>query len=280
MKAEWLTHATTGIKSRVRTCLFPQRNTDPIPLRESIFIATLPLAQIETDPALAGWLVPGTTHGTLGPRRFVLSRRLHGGQYGVQFIDVDHADPGPVDGNWNTPADPSRLRALFADFNPVTRAYLAHIQHAEKWQIAVGPALDTWRSRHGRVVLLGDAAHAMIPHAAQGLSQGVEDGVSLARMLRGATGTRIGAATRAWEAMRKPRAELFVQRSMDNARLRSLPDGPAQAARDEQIVRAAARRTPEETKDVEMDMEADQNSAAFMKWVREYDVVAEVSKLW
>ncbi|KAJ4147261.1 hypothetical protein LMH87_001797 [Akanthomyces muscarius] len=274
--------AADGIKSRVRACLFPQRNTDPIPLRESIFLATLPVSQLQANPDLAGWLAPGTTHGTLGPGRFVLSRPLHGGQYGVQFIDVDHADPGPVDGTWNAPADVSRLRALFADFNPITRACLREIERAEKWQIAVGPALDTWRSGNGgRVVLLGDAAHAMIPHAAQGLSQGIEDGISLARMLSGGGGggggASVGAVTEAWERMRKPRAELFVQRSMNNARLRSLPDGAAQAARDEQIVRSAGRK-PQDARDVKMDMGADQNSPEFMKWVREYDVVAEAER--
>ena len=199
--------------------------------------------------------------------------------YGVQFIDVDHSEPGPVDGNWNTPADMAALRALFDDFNPITRAYLQTIQKAEKWQIAVGPELDTWRSRHGRVVLLGDAAHAMIPHAAQGLSQGIEDGISLARMLRGATldTKNISDVTHIWEQLRKPRAELFVQRSMNNARIRSLPDGPAQVARDEQIVRSA-QVVPKELADIEMDMKADQNSPQFMKWVREYDVVSEVRR--
>ncbi|KAJ6779724.1 hypothetical protein PWT90_02067 [Aphanocladium album] len=272
--------AADGIKSKTRQCLFPNRNTDPIPLRESIFITTLPTSQMAANPDLVGWLAPGTTHGTLGPGRFVLSRPLHGGRYGVQFIDVDHADPGPVDGTWNTPADVSRLRALFADFNPITRACLAQIERAEKWQIAVGPKLDAWRSEHGRVVLLGDAAHAMIPHAAQGLSQGIEDGISLARMLRGVGGGEksVGAVTEAWERMRKPRAELFVQRSMNNATLRSLPDGPAQEARDAQIAKSAGL-TPKEVKDVVMDMKADQNTPEFMKWVREYDVVAEADKL-
>lgn len=195
----------------------------------------------------------------------------------MQFIDVDHADPSPVEGTWNTPADLPALRTLFADFNPITRAYLEKIEHAEKWQIAVGPELDTWRSERGRVVLLGDAAHAMIPHAAQGLSQGIEDGISLAEMLKGVGQERdVGKVTKAWEALRRPRAELFVQRSMNNARVRSLPDGPAQAARDEQIRRSAGL-TPKDTADIEMDMNAEQTSPAFMKWVREYDVVAEVS---
>ncbi len=265
----------TGIKSVVRKCLFPEQNTDPIPIRESIFLSSIPVSQIQGNAEITKWLEPGTTHGTLGPGRFILSRPLHGGMFGVQFIDVDHAEPSAVDSNWNTPADITKLRDLFADFNPTTRAFLEHIDHAEKWQIAVGPELDTWRSKNGRVVLLGDAAHAMIPHAAQGLSQGIEDGISLARMLRRTDSCGIPAITDAWVQLRKPRADLFVQRSMNNAKLRSLPDGPAQARRDEQL-KKSGQQASAEISDVKMDMAADQNSPQFMKWVREYDVFAEV----
>lgn len=264
-----------GIKSAVRKCLFPKQNTNPITIRESIFLASAPMSEIQRNTRLAGWLEPGTTHGTLGPGRFILSRPLPGGRFGVQFIDVDHGDPSPVDSNWNTPADMATLRALFTDFNSITRASLETIERAEKWQIAVGPELETWRSKNGRVVLLGDAAHAMIPHAAQGLSQGIEDGVSLARMLRRTTNRHIPTVTEAWVRLRKPRADVFVQRSMNNAKVRSLPDGPGQIARDKQI-QTAGQRAPKEDDNVEMDMKANQNSPQFMKWVREYDVVVEV----
>lgn len=231
------------------------------------------------NETLAPWLEPGTTHGTLGPGRFILSRYLTRGMYGVQFIDVDHSEPGEVDGNWNTQADMTVLRSLFSDYNPITREALHQIRVAQRWQIAYGPRLDTWRSKHGRIVLLGDAAHAMIPHAAQGLSQGIEDGISLARMLQGGREgcEEITAITEAWEGLRKPRAELFVQRSLNNATLRSLPDGQAQMARDEHIIKSS-HATPQDVADVEMDMAANQNSPQFMKWVREYDVVKEVTR--
>lgn len=259
----------------MRKSLFPAQNTDPIPIRESIFLASVPTSQIQGIGRLAPWLEPGTTHGTLGPGRFILSRPLHGDRFGVQFIDVDHGTPSPVDSNWNTPADIGKLRALFADFNDTTRTFLEQIDHAEKWQIAVGPELESWRSKNGRVVLLGDAAHAMIPHAAQGLSQGIEDGISLAKMLRNVSESSVPVVTEAWVRLRKPRADLFVQRSMNNATLRSLPDGPAQAKRDEQLKRSS-QQSPADIQDVKMDMTADQNTPQFLKWVREYDVVAEV----
>ncbi|KAJ5601351.1 hypothetical protein N7510_010885 [Penicillium lagena] len=271
--------AADGIKSATRKTLFPTQHVDPIPLRESIFLTSAPVSQLAQDARLAPWLESATKHGTLGPDRFVLSRPMHGGLLGVQFIDVDHADPGPVDGNWNTPADDGLLRTRFSDFNVTTRAFLEHVRHAEKWQMATGAELDTWRSASGRIVLLGDAAHAMLPHAAQGLSQGIEDGLSLARMLRwttksGGNGVDIPAVTKAWVNLRKPRADIFMKQSMSNAKVWSLPDGPEQEARDEKIRRMGSRPPPD-FDGVEMDMNANQKTPQFLKWVREYDVVLE-----
>lgn len=262
--------------------LFPARDVNPIPLRESIFLTSGPVAHLAKDGRLAAWLEPGTKHGILGPGRFILSRQMHGGYLGVQFVDVDHADPGPVDGNWNTPADVDALRARFSDFGPITRAYLEHINHAEKWQMAIGPCLPTWRSENGRIVLVGDAAHAMLPHGAQGLSQGIEDGLSLAQMLGlAAAGFGTGAAdvpvvTSAWVKLRKPRCDIFVRQSTENATSWSLPDGPEQKARDERMSRLS-NRPSQDLDNVEMDMTADQRSPQFLKWVRDYDVVREVS---
>ncbi|KAJ5808088.1 hypothetical protein N7474_009357 [Penicillium riverlandense] len=268
--------AADGIKSATRKMIFPTQRVDPIPLRESIFLTSVPVSHLAQDDRLAAWLEPATKHGTLGPDRFVLSRPMHGGLLGVQFIDVDHADPGPVDGNWNTPADVGLLRMRFSDFNITTRAFLEHVRHAEKWQMATGAELDTWRSASGRIVLLGDAAHAMLPHAAQGLSQGIEDALSLARMLRwtAKSGFDVPAVTKAWVNLRKPRADIFVKQSTSNAKVWSLPDGPEQEARDEKIRRMASLPPPD-LDGVEMDMAANQKAPQFLKWARDYDVVLE-----
>lgn len=221
---------------------------------------------------------PGVTYGIVGPERFVLGRWLQGDVFGVQYVDVNHGEASTVDGNWNTPGDLAALRKRFDDFRPSIGALLDATESVEKWQIAYGPTLDTWQSpNNGRIVLLGDAAHAMIPHAAQGLSQGIEDSVSLARYLgyRDVKGG-VAAAVERWVSMRKPRADMFVQRSINNAALRSLPDGPAQQARDRKIAEMASK-VAESTDDVVMDMHAEQNSPAFQKWMKEYDVVREVS---
>ena len=69
--------------------------------------------------------------------------------------------------------------------------------------------LATWVS--GRVALLGDAAHAMLPNLGQGGCQAIEDAAALATSL--ATGADVRDALTAYEHSRKPRAEKVARQS-------------------------------------------------------------------
>jgi 2-polyprenyl-6-methoxyphenol hydroxylase-like FAD-dependent oxidoreductase len=69
--------------------------------------------------------------------------------------------------------------------------------------------MATWVS--GRVALLGDAAHAMLPNLGQGGCQAIEDAAVLGASL--ANGTPVTEALRAYERSRKPRAEKVARQS-------------------------------------------------------------------
>ena len=84
------------------------------------------------------------------------------------------------------------------------------------------PALDSWT--RGRLVLAGDAAHAMLPFLGQGACQGIEDALALARACR--TGD-----LDAYERTRKPRADAVVSASRLVSRA-ALADGWLARARD------------------------------------------------
>ncbi|WP_276258374.1 FAD-dependent monooxygenase [Haloglomus litoreum] len=77
------------------------------------------------------------------------------------------------------------------------------------------PALDSWS--RDRVVLAGDAAHAMLPFAGQGAAQAIEDGLALADALAGHTDH--GRAFAAYEGERRPRADRVRSESRRLGRL-------------------------------------------------------------
>ena len=83
-----------------------------------------------------------------------------------------------------------------------------------KWALFARPPMETWVN--GRVALLGDACHSMLPMLAQGAVMALEDGVVLARCLKQyGIGTD---ALHAYEKARMARANRTVERSAENGR--------------------------------------------------------------
>jgi FAD-dependent urate hydroxylase len=104
-----------------------------------------------------------------------------------------------------------RFRKRFASFGGHVQECLAAIASDE--QIHCGPSEvlqpDHWH--HGRVVLIGDAAHAAAPTMAQGGCMAMEDAYVLAEILRGAK--TVERALDSYETRRKPRATWVQLRS-------------------------------------------------------------------
>lgn len=101
----------------------------------------------------------------------------------------------------------------------------AEIVRTEAWDLA---PIDTWSD--GRVVLLGDAAHATTPFAAMGACMAIEDGALLGRLL---AEQPLEAALDAYQAQRKKRAEEVVKHGRTMGRVAQLQSTVALWLRDE-----------------------------------------------
>ena len=111
------------------------------------------------------------------------------------------------------------MAAEFSDFCPAITELLGLIPEGEcvQWTLAELPPLPHARSADGRVVLLGDAWHAMVPHAASGGTSAVEDAAVLAVCLTHGWkhGKSAGEAGTWYERLRKPRVERMQAASKD-----------------------------------------------------------------
>jgi 2-polyprenyl-6-methoxyphenol hydroxylase-like FAD-dependent oxidoreductase len=107
----------------------------------------------------------------------------------------------------------AQLRQLFLDDHVPALAAIDHTdQISTGWVTYDMPSVPTWHQ--GRVVLVGDAAHAVSPSAGQGASLAIEDAVVLGTCMRDAPDP--GAAFRAYEAARRPRVEKIVAQGRRN----------------------------------------------------------------
>jgi salicylate hydroxylase len=91
----------------------------------------------------------------------------------------------PSDGwreeSWSARGERDEALALFEGWHPAVRALIAGTESVFRWALFDRPPLATWT--RGRVTLLGDAAHPMLPFMGQGAAQSIEDGYVLARCL-------------------------------------------------------------------------------------------------
>ncbi|BGP30930.1 hypothetical protein JCM10296v2_002692 [Rhodotorula toruloides] len=89
------------------------------------------------------------------------------------------------------------------------------------WAVEEDPPAERWCTDGGKIVLIGDAVHALSPMSFQGASQAIEDGASLAVCLALAGGTSEGVprALRTLEALRRPRVSEAQRRGTQQRKL-------------------------------------------------------------
>ncbi|EPE30903.1 FAD/NAD(P)-binding protein [Glarea lozoyensis ATCC 20868] len=94
-------------------------------------------------------------------------------------------------------------------------------EHLSIWPFYVVPHLQTWASKDKRVVIMGDAAHAIPPTAGQGASQAFEDVYSFSYLLSKVPGPQFGEVLPKWQEYRMERVKRILEltRKLNNRRL-------------------------------------------------------------
>jgi 2-polyprenyl-6-methoxyphenol hydroxylase-like FAD-dependent oxidoreductase len=204
--------ACDGIYSRVRGRLFPGSGP-PRPTGEGVWRGLVPGVQLNDVSFVFG-----------GPAGTVGYCPLQGDVY-LYMVDSDGRAPPATATNMaermaglvaGVEAPPALLaRQLSRAAGDVTYRRLETVQLAPPWY-------------RGRIVLIGDAAHAGPPTLAQGAAMGIEDGVVLAQCLAGSA--TVEAALAAFMARRWDRVNTIVSASLTISRAQMERDGQARVA--------------------------------------------------
>jgi salicylate hydroxylase len=117
---------------------------------------------------------------------------------------------------WEAEADRSFLLSQIGSFHTSLRQVLARVDGWRKWALHTLPPLPTWSA--GRVTLMGDAAHPMLPYLAQGGALALEDAVVLAQCLAAEPGAE-ARTLHAFEVLRRSRAQRVQAMSRRQGRI-------------------------------------------------------------
>ncbi|HEY2762888.1 MAG TPA: FAD-dependent oxidoreductase [Pseudonocardiaceae bacterium] len=236
-----------GIHSRVRDVLV--RN-EPTYSGHSVYRALIPAERVPfllTEPKVVLWLGPGqhcVSYPICGGTRISLAATV--------------PDPGWGAESWSARGTPEDLACAYADWAPEVRALTTAPDVVSRWALHDRESLPRWST--GRITVIGDAAHPMLPFFAQGANQAVEDAITLAGCLRDAWCPRgIADALARYETVRAARTGEVHRISRANTTALHLPDGAAQRSRDTAL---AAHATLED-----------------QEWIYGYDAEAAVTAL-
>ncbi len=130
------------------------------------------------------------------------------------FIFATTAQSDWTEEGWTLQGEVEELRAAFADFHPEAKALLAACTEVTRSALHVRAPMARWAK--GSAVILGDAAHPMVPFMAQGACMAIEDAVVLARAVQGADTGDIPQRLQTFEAARLPRTARVQEGSLAN----------------------------------------------------------------
>ncbi|WP_405794392.1 FAD-dependent monooxygenase [Streptomyces longwoodensis] len=167
--------AADGLRSRLRQALVG--DGEPVCSRYVAFRGALPtekmsgrMSQHAASEAVMVWA---------GPRMHLVQYPVRRGELynQVAVFESDHYTPDSDD--WGTETE---LEERFASTCEAVHDALPLISRDRRWPLYDRVPIDDWV--HGRIALLGDAAHPMLQYLAQGACQALEDAVTLGQTLR------------------------------------------------------------------------------------------------
>jgi salicylate hydroxylase len=132
--------------------------------------------------------------------------------------------------SWTADGSVEELAEEFGGWDRRVRQLIQAATETKRWALYDREPMECWT--RGRVSLLGDAAHPMIPFMAQGANQAIEDAAALALCVRDAAAGDVPDALALYEQIRRPRASRVQQLSRGRIDRNHLPDGAEQQRRD------------------------------------------------
>jgi salicylate hydroxylase len=184
--------AADGIHSELRSHVFPPS--------KPVFHGTISYRGLVSRERLPNWPIDRWQMWAGPSKHFLVFPVRQGTMVNyVGFVPTDEE----MKESWSAPGDPAVLRRAFEGWDPRIGSVLQQVDKTFRWALYDREPLPTWTK--GRLTLLGDAAHPMLPHLGQGANQSIEDGIALATILAQVDTSAVPASLLAYERLRRER---------------------------------------------------------------------------
>ncbi|KAF2005634.1 FAD/NAD(P)-binding domain-containing protein [Amniculicola lignicola CBS 123094] len=212
-----------GVRSKARTLVLGYEDK-PKSSGYAVWRAWFSNKDMIADPETRHFCENGDTfNGWIGPDVHFLFSTLKGGSDCCWVLT--HRDEADIAESWSFPGYLKDVYKVLEGWDPMCTKIVSKTPESVlvDWKLVYRDPLPTWVSGygaakgHGRICLVGDAAHPFLPTSAQGATQALEDGVTLAVVLRQAGKGNIKGALRAYQEIRYDRVRK-VQKTGETTR--------------------------------------------------------------
>ncbi len=212
-----------GIHSAVRTAILgPEAPTFTGCVAYRGLVPIARIRHLEIPVEAQNWMGPGQ-HLV---QYYVAAQRL------MNVVCIIEQDTWTAE-SWTDKGEVGDVLAAYASWHSQVRTLIGAMDETFKWALFDRPPLERWSV--GRVTLLGDSCHAMLPMMAQGAAQSIEDGATLTACLSDVNRAGVSEALTRYQTLRQPRASRLQAMSRANKTNFHMPDGPAQQERDSKM---------------------------------------------
>ena len=196
-----------GIHSVVREKLFEKK--------ESSFTGNVAWRMLIPVDSLPRDLILPDTTVWLGPKKHFVSYHVSGGK-NLNCVCLVEQD-GWTNESWSERGNIEDLREVYNGWNQTIETLLkiANPNTLYRWALHDRPPMKQWSK--GRITLLGDAAHPMLPFLAQGAAMAIEDGAVLADCISSYKDNE--KSLKNFEQIRKPRTSFVQLAARRNAKI-------------------------------------------------------------
>ncbi|KIW88454.1 uncharacterized protein Z519_11023 [Cladophialophora bantiana CBS 173.52] len=211
--------AADGYRSRTRENLLGRKD-EPRHHGYSAYRALIPGKILAQYPDLKDLVDPEqqTSHCWVGQGRHVLGYPIRGGQdYNMVY---NQPTIRAIGSKYVADVDPADIQEEYKDWDPRLVALTKHLPKdgVLEWRLCDLHPLENWIFPGSKIVLIGDASHAMLPSAAQGAAMGIEDGAAIAELLaRAGSKTDVPRILKTFQNLRRDRCIDVVENGSRDA---------------------------------------------------------------
>lgn len=228
-----------GCSSVVQQAIIGKNVSAATPYQSLFYNTTVPGALMRADPQLAPFFKQPveTMFVWLGNNRSAVAFRIGGKDEFALHLWVPPRQKGLSDDDcWGGGLDLKEMRRQLGECEPRLLKMTKLAATPARVQVKMVPPIEDWVDEHGRMVIMGEAAHPLPAGSLQGGAMAVEDAAVFARLFSHLRDKdQISTFLHAFQDLREDRCASVVHTEQCNLYFQMMPAGPQQEQRDQEM---------------------------------------------